>query len=365
MSVSTNHDISVELSDHTYTVTVQPGLLRDAGQRLRQLSNATRVGVLTDHHVGPLYLPLLRESLVVAGFDVIDASIPPGEDHKTLGDLLPVYDRFLNARLERSTPIIGLGGGIVTDMAGFVAATILRGVPLVQIPTTLLAMVDASVGGKTGVNHAVGKNLIGAFHQPAAVLIDTEVLRTLPPRELRSGLAECIKHDVIRDAEGFARLEREIDRALKLDIHYLSDLLAHNVAIKARVVEADPFERGERAHLNFGHTFGHAIETVTNYRYAHGECVALGMAAATFAAVRLGMFPNDQRKRVLAAIEKAGLPTTAPELPVDRVIEGMAFDKKVRGGKVQLVLPDRIGHVVVRDDVPPALIRDAVASLRE
>jgi 3-dehydroquinate synthase len=352
------------LEGHAYVVNVQPGLLREAGMRLRQLSKANRVGVLTDANVSPKYLPALRESLGSAGFDVVETSIAPGEEHKSLADLLPVYDAFLGARLERSTPVIGLGGGIVTDMAGFVAATILRGVPLVQVPTTLLAMVDASVGGKTGVNHAVGKNLIGAFHQPAAVLIDPDVLKTLPPRELRSGLAECIKHDVIRDAEGFARLEREIDRASRLDIDYLTDLVAHNVAIKARVVEADPFERGERAHLNFGHTFGHAIETVMEYRYAHGECVALGMAAATFAAVKLGMLPDDQRKRVLGVIEKAGLPTTAPQLPVDRVIEAMSFDKKVRAGKVRFVLPDRIGHVVIRDDVPADMIRAAVESLR-
>jgi 3-dehydroquinate synthase len=359
-----SHEVPVRLSDHSYTVTVQPGLLRDTGKRLRQLSKTNRVGVLTDTNVGPAYLSSLRESLGDAAFEVVDAAIPPGEDHKSLADLLPVYDKFLGARLERSTPVIGLGGGIVTDMAGFVAATILRGVPLVQIPTTLLAMVDASVGGKTGVNHAVGKNLIGAFHQPVAVLIDTEVLKTLPPRELRSGLAECIKHDIIRDVDGFARLERDIERALKLDIDYLTDLVAHNVAIKARVVEADPFERGERAHLNFGHTFGHAIETVMEYRYTHGECVALGMAAATDAAVKLGIFGEADRKRVLAVIEKAGLPIRAPELPVARVIDGMSFDKKVRSGKVRFVLPDRIGHVVVRDDVPADIVRDAIQSLR-
>src|SRR5439155_1065280 len=163
---------------------------------------------------------------------------------------------LLTAGIERSTPILALGGGVIGDVVGFVAATILRGVPLVQIPTTLLAMVDASVGGKTGVNHAVGKNLIGAFHQPIAILIDPTVLKTLPPRELRSGLAECIKHDIIRDADGFSRLEQNIPRALALDMNYLTDLVAHNVAIKARVVEPDPFEKAERAHLNFGHTFG-------------------------------------------------------------------------------------------------------------
>src|SRR2546423_7177865 len=207
-----------------------------------------------------------------------------------------------------------MGGGVIGDMAGFVAATVLRGVPFVQVPTTLLAMVDASVGGKTGVNHSTGKNLIGAFHQPIAVFIDPEVLRTLPERELRGGLAECIKHDIIRDSDGFARLEKNIARALSLDLDYLAELVAHNVAIKARVVEADPFEKGERAHLNFGHTFGHAIETVSHYSYSHGECVALGMVAAAKLAMDLGMIDDAARRRIVAVIEAAGLPTCGMKL---------------------------------------------------
>jgi 3-dehydroquinate synthase len=239
----------------------------------------------------------------------------------------------------------------------------MRGVKLFNVPTTLLGMVDASVGGKTGVNHHVGKNLIGAFHQPIAVWIDPAVLQTLPPRELRSGLAECIKHDIIRDGDGFARLEQNVHRALGLDLDYLTDLVAHNVAIKARVVESDPFERGERAHLNFGHTFGHAIETVSNYSYAHGECVALGMAAATFAAVRLGMLPAADRDRILGVIEKAQLPTRGLTLDPGQVVDAMQFDKKVKSGKVRFVLPDRIGHVVIRDDLAQELVRESVESL--
>jgi 3-dehydroquinate synthase len=225
-------------------------------------------------------------------------------------------------------------------------------------------MVDASVGGKTGINHAVGKNLIGAFHQPVAVLIDPAVLKTLPARELRGGLAECIKHDIIRDAEGFARLERDIGRALQLDLDYLTQLIAHNVAIKARVVEADPFEHGERAHLNFGHTFGHAIETVSRYAYSHGECVALGMVAASRLAVDLGMLDEPSRRRIVGVIEQAKLPIGRLELPTKDVVDTMIFDKKVRGGKVRFVLPDRIGHVMIRDDVPPELVTRAVDSLR-
>jgi 3-dehydroquinate synthase len=357
--------VPVEIpGSHRYEITVAPGLLGRAGEALRALSKASKAAIVTDSHLAATHLPGLRDSLAKAGFEPIVATLPSGEDHKTLSDLIPVYDALLNARIERTTPILALGGGVVGDMAGFVAATVLRGVPLVQIPTSLLAMVDASVGGKTGVNHAVGKNLIGAFHQPVAVLIDPQVLTTLPERELRGGLAECIKHDIIRDADGFAQLEHHIDRALALDIDYLAGLIAHNVAIKARVVEADPFERGERAHLNFGHTFGHAIETVSHYGYSHGECVALGMAAASCAAMKLGLIDDVARQRILNVIQKAGLPIGGLKLDVSEVVDVMHFDKKVKSGRVRFILPDRIGHVVIRDDVPEPVVREAVESLR-
>jgi 3-dehydroquinate synthase len=346
-----------------YEITVAPGLLARAGELLRTLSKSKKAAVVTDSHLAVSHLPALRASLETAGFEPIVATLPSGEDHKTLTDLLPVYDALLGARVERSTPVLALGGGVVGDMTGFVAATVLRGVPFVQIPTSLLAMVDASVGGKTGVNHAVGKNLIGAFHQPIAVLIDPQVLTTLPERELRGGLAECIKHDIIRDAEGFGRLEKEIGRALALDIDYLAELIAHNVAIKARVVEADPFEKGERAHLNFGHTFGHAIETVSHYEYSHGECVALGMVAAARAAERLGMIDAATRGRIVHVIKAAGLPVAGMTLDVDEVVGSMYFDKKVRGGRLRFILPDRLGHVVIRDDVPEGVVREAVGAV--
>ena len=240
----------------------------------------------------------------------------------------------------------------------------MRCVAFINIPTTLLSMVDASIGSKTAINTKFGKNLIGAFHQPVAVYIDPAVLKTLPARELHSGLAECIKHDIIRDPEGFDLLEREIARALELDLNFLTQLVAHNVAIKARVVEADPFERGERAHLNFGHTFGHAIETVSHYSYSHGECVALGMVAASRLATDLGMLDETSRQRIVAVIERAQLPVRGLSLPTKDIVENMMFDKKVRGGKVRFVLPDRIGHVVIRDDIPPAAVTRAVNSLR-
>ena len=348
----------------SYPIHVSPGLLAEVGAILRTMSKSKKVAVVTEPAIGALHLPALRASLEASGFEVITAPLTGGEDHKTLADLLPVYDALLSARIERTTPVLALGGGLVGDMTGMAAATILRGIPFVQIPTTLLAMVDASVGGKTAVNHAVGKNLIGAFHQPIAVLIDPATLMTLPPRELRSGLAECIKHEIIRDAEGFAQLEQHITRARALELTYLTDLISHNVAIKARVVESDPFENAERAHLNLGHTFGHAIETLSHYAYSHGECVALGMTAAADAAVRLGMLDEPSRQRIVSLIQAAGLPTSGMTLDPSAVVDALIFDKKVRSGRVRFVLPDRIGHVVIRDDVPPEIVRAAVESLQ-
>jgi 3-dehydroquinate synthase len=356
--------VQANVEGRRYDITIRRGLLGDVGEILSKLTRSKKAALITDSNVGSRYAAGLVQSLRGAGIEPIVATIPAGEDHKTLAHIAPVYDLLLSARIERTTPVFALGGGVIGDMAGFVAATVLRGVPFVQVPTTLLAMVDASVGGKTGINHAAGKNLIGAFHQPIAVLIDPDVLATLPERELRGGLAECIKHDIIRDAEGFAALERDIPRAASRDIDYLGGLVAHNVAIKAKVVEADPFEKGERAHLNFGHTFGHAIETVSHYAWSHGQCVALGMAAAARAACDLGMLDEASQRRIVALIEKAGLPVRGMRLDTNAVVEAMIFDKKVKGGRVRFILPDRIGHVVIRDDVPAEIVTRAVESLR-
>jgi 3-dehydroquinate synthase len=275
-----------------------------------------------------------------------------------------IYDALLGHRIERSSVVIGLGGGVLGDMAGFAAATVLRGVPFVQIPTTLLAMVDASVGGKTGVNHAMGKNLIGSFHQPIAVLIDPKTLATLPPGLISEGLAECIKHEIIRDADGFHALETNIGRAMNLEMDYLTVLIAHNVGIKARVVEADPMERGERAHLNFGHTFGHAIEKVSHLEVSHGSAVALGMCAATWVAREMKMLDQSSRDRIVRLIEAANLPTMMPRsIGSADVFAAMAHDKKVEASRLRLVLPDRLGHAVIRDDVPDDVIRAGIESL--
>jgi 3-dehydroquinate synthase len=359
-----DQSVPVDLGPQSYNITVAPGLLERIGSALTPLFSPRKVAIITDSTVAPLHLATLQKSLESAGFSCVVSILPAGESHKTLTDLQTCYDTLLRSGIERTTPIIALGGGVVGDMAGFVAATILRGVPFVQVPTTLLSMVDASVGGKTGVDHAIGKNLIGAFHQPKAVLIDPQVLTTLPPRELRSGLAECIKHDLIADVAGFDNLETNIGRALKLDLDYLTQLIAHNVAIKAKVVAADPFEKGIRAHLNFGHTFGHAIESVSNYQYSHGESIALGMQAAAYTSVQLKLLDDASAKRIKAVTHKAGLPVNGLKLDRQQIVDAMLFDKKVQAGKVRLVLLDGIGKAVIRSDVPPDIIIAAIDTLR-
>jgi 3-dehydroquinate synthase len=357
--------VPVTVEGRRYDIHIQAGLLKELGTAVSHFTRSSKAAIVTDSHVGPRYAEAAVQSLKSAGIATVIATIPAGEDHKNFSELAKIFDVILEHKIDRSTPILALGGGVVGDMTGFVAATVLRGVPFIQVPTTLLAMVDASVGGKTGINHATGKNLIGSFHQPLAVLIDPETLRTLPARELRSGLAECIKHDIIRDADAFARLETDIHRALQCDIAYLARLIAHNVAIKAMVVEADPFEKGERAHLNFGHTFGHAIETVSQYDYSHGECVAFGMVAASRLAADLGMLDAPSCRRIIDVIAKAELPVKGMKLDPKTVADAMIFDKKVRAGRIRFILPDRIGHVVIRDDVPANAALAAIQSLGE
>ena len=363
--MSLSRTVAVQIEPNPYNVTIQPGLLADAGKLLRSISRTDKAAIITDSRVTAFHAQPLADSLEKVGIESVLVIIPAGESHKTLPHLLPVYDRLLASRIERSTPVIALGGGVIGDMAGFVAATILRGVPFIQMPTTLLAMVDASVGGKTGVDHSMGKNLIGAFYQPKAVFADPSLLGTLPMPELRSGLAECIKHDLIRDADHFKKLAKILPAALTLDPKALTDLIAHNVEIKARVVAADPHERGERAHLNLGHTFGHAIETVSNFSYSHGEAVSLGVVAATYVSEKLGWLNEDDREAILQTLQLAGLPTGKLTIDGSAVYQAMKSDKKVQDGQIRLVLLEQIGKVVVRQNVPEATIREAIESLRE
>ncbi|MEX0774462.1 MAG: 3-dehydroquinate synthase [Phycisphaeraceae bacterium] len=361
--------IALTLPHHRYDIRIEPGALAHLGDRAKQVVPHGRAALFMDAAVAATHGQAATDSLTKAGYQVVAHQVPSGEVHKTLDTVRRLYDVLLDARLERKSPVIALGGGVVGDTVGFVAATYLRGVPFVQCPTTLLAMVDASVGGKVGVDVPQGKNLIGAFHQPSLVVIDTDTLSTLPPRELRCGLAECVKHGVIRDAALFDWIADHVDDIRRLDGDTLVELVARNVQIKANVVMADEKETGERAHLNFGHTFAHAIETTTGYgaggSYQHGEAVALGMVAATRLAVDIRRCPAAVLGALVELLQKIGLPTRAEQLPATgKLMDAMLSDKKVAGGKVRLVLPDRLGAVSIVNDAPREAIVAAWDSLR-
>lgn len=357
--------VRVELPGERYDVIIERGALIRLGDIARVVAPHRSAVLITDLNVAGLYLTAAEASLRAAGYGrILVHTVAPGETNKSLATFARLAGDVLTARIDRRTPVIALGGGIVGDTAGFVAATVLRGVPFIQVPTTLLAMVDASVGGKVGVNVPAGKNLVGAFKQPAVVVIDPACLTTLPEREYRGGLAECVKHDVIRDAAGFALLEASVRALATRDIDFLADLIAHNVALKAAVVQADPYETGERAHLNFGHTFGHAFETVSDYAYAHGEAVSLGVVAATRLAVALKLCAHEDAERVIALLRALQLSTGGVTLNTDEILAVMAFDKKATQDGLRFVLPDRIGHVTLRSGVDENLVRAAIESVR-
>ena len=358
--------VELTLAHHRYAVIIEPGLLARLGATVRDVAPHARAALVADAAIADTHGQAALASLTQAGYDTTFTTMAAGEQHKTLATVARLHETLLNARLERKSPLIALGGGIVGDTAGFAAATCLRGIPLVQVPTTLLAMVDASVGGKTGVNVPQGKNLIGAFHQPSLVAIDPDTLATLPPRELRAGLAECVKHAIIRDAALFAFLEANHRRIVRLDSDVMVELLERNVRIKAAVVIADEKEAGERAHLNLGHTFAHAIEAGTAYgRYLHGEAVALGLVAATRLAVEHELCPPELLPRVEALLAAVELPTRAADLPAtDKLIEIMRHDKKVAAGRIRLVLPTALGRVDIVDTVDDDAIAAAWDALR-
>lgn len=353
--------IDLKLPHHRYAIHIESGSLARLGKLVKDLAPHDRAALLADGNV--FYEPFSEgavASLKKAGYNLTTSTVDPGEDRKNLDTAANLYNVLVEARLERKSPVIALGGGVITDTVGFVAATYLRGVPLIQCPTTLVAMVDASVGGKTGVNLPHGKNLVGSFYQPLAVVIDPDTLATLPPRELRCGLAECIKHAMIRDADLFDWTEQNLDAITALDGKAIVELLKRNVRIKADIVMADEKEAGERAHLNFGHTFAHAIEAISGYgHYHHGEAVALGMVAAAHVGVATGRIGADVLDRLMGLLNRIGLPTRADDLaPTPRLVEAMQLDKKVTDGKVRLVLPDKIGAVTIVDDTPA----DAIAA---
>lgn len=357
--------VPIELPHHFYDITIEPGVLDVLGTTVRSLASHARCMLIVDEHVMELHGHQAVESLRAAGFDPLIHIMPSGEAHKTLETVRQAYDAMLDAKLERRSPVIALGGGVTGDTAGFVAATYLRGVPFFQCPTTLLAMVDASVGGKVGVNVPQGKNLIGAFYQPHAVLMDPIVLQTLPPRELLCGLAECIKHGVIRDADLFDWIDQHAEDILAHKPDDMVELLTRNVRIKAAVVVEDEKEAGVRAHLNFGHTFAHAIEATCGYgQVLHGEAVALGMVAAATLAADLGRCEPGLRDRLVALLEKVGLPTRTEMVATEELMTAMTLDKKVRDAKLRLVLPDRMGAVSIVADAPTDRIAAAWETIR-
>lgn len=336
----------VDLGERTYKIHCGSRLLLRTGSYLQNLDLAAPCLVVSNATVADLYWPAVEAGLKEAGFQPHLALVPDGEEAKSLEVAAELYNAALDAGIERRAAIIALGGGVVGDVAGFIAATWLRGVPFIQLPTTLLAQVDSSVGGKVAVNHPGGKNLIGAFYQPRVVLADTDTLATLPPREIRAGLAEVIKYGVIADADFFAYLEEHLEQALTGDRGVLENIILRCCALKAEVVAGDERESGRRAILNFGHTVGHAVEAVTGFNtYRHGEAVAMGMVAASRIATRRGMFTQAETSRLVHLLKRAGLPVELPTLDQAAFRKALGHDKKIARGQLRMVLPEKLGQV--------------------
>jgi 3-dehydroquinate synthase len=352
--------LTVGLDDRSYPIHIGSGLLARA-DLLRPHLHSQKAAVISNTTVAPLYMEGLRANLQSLGVEVIPVVLPDGEAYKNAETMALIYDALLSNRCERNTTIIALGGGVIGDMTGFAAATYLRGVPFIQVPTTLLAQVDSSVGGKTGINHPLGKNMIGAFYQPQVVLADISTLSTLPDKELRAGIAEVIKYGLIRDLPFFEWLEQNMEKLLARDQAVLEYAIARSCRNKAEVVAADERESGERALLNLGHTFGHAIEAGMGYgAWLHGEAVAAGTLLAADLSHRLGWLREEDVARIHKLHERAGLPVMAPALGTEKYLQMMGLDKKVASGKMRFILLKAIGHGVVSGDVPESLLRQTL-----
>ncbi|MBS0168796.1 MAG: 3-dehydroquinate synthase [Nitrospira sp.] len=340
--------IHVALGARSYDIRIRRGLLKDLGAELTRLRRTGKVGVITDRNLARHYLKSVMRLLKTAGFTVVPMILPPGERTKTLRSIAKVMDTLVDARFERSSTLLALGGGVIGDLTGFAAAIYQRGIPFVQVPTSLVAQVDSSVGGKTGVDHPKGKNLIGAFNQPQAVLIDPAILRTLPTREWIAGLAEVIKYGVIADLPFFEYVEQHIDRILKLDDEAVAHIVKRSCEIKAQVVSEDECEADRRRILNFGHTIGHALESLGGYKgLIHGEAVAVGMVYEADLARHLGYCTQEVVDRVRRVVEAAGLPARLPDVSFPDLWNAMQQDKKVSAGTIYCVVPDSLGTVRV------------------
>ncbi len=353
--------LNVELGERTYPIAIGPGLLADPAALVRHVGGH-KAAIVTNTTVAPLYLERVAAPLRAAGKEVVEIVLPDGEEHKQWGSLMAVFDALLANKCDRKTTLIALGGGVIGDLTGFAAASYMRGVPFVQIPTTLLAQVDSSVGGKTGINHPLGKNMIGAFYQPRAVLADTSTLDTLPARELSAGLAEVIKHGAILDGEFFDWIEANIARLVAREPDALAHAIARSCEIKADVVRKDEREGGLRAVLNFGHTFGHAIEAGLGYgAWLHGEAVGCGMVMAADLSQRLGLIDAASVERLRKLVKAAGLPVVAPDLGAERWIELMEVDKKNEGGAIKFILLKPLGSPSIAS-APQELLRATLAA---
>jgi 3-dehydroquinate synthase len=354
--------VSVALGSRSYPIHIGGGVLSRPDLIVPHLSQP-RVAIVTNPIVAELYLDPLSSPLQRQGVAVVPVILPDGESHKTWETLNLVFDRLLSQRCERKTTLIALGGGVIGDITGFAAATYLRGVPFIQVPTTLLAQVDSSVGGKTGINHPLGKNMIGAFYQPRVVLADTDTLRSLPDRELAAGLAEVIKYGLIRDAAFMTWLEANIERLVARDADALAHAVRRSCEIKAEIVSEDETEAGVRALLNLGHTFGHAIEAGMGFgTWLHGEAVAAGCVLAARMSQRMGLLAESDVARATDLFKRAGLPAQAPALGVARYLELMGLDKKVEQGRLRLILLERIGQAFVTSDFPQHALEDVLGT---
>ena len=351
------HTLTVDLGDRRYPIHIGAGLLARLGELAALHLTARRCLLVTDSRVAPLYGAAATASLAAAGFTVVRHTIPEGEPSKSIEQFMAIQDGLVAMAADRATAVVALGGGVVGDLAGFAAACYMRGVPFVQVPTTLLAQVDSSVGGKTAINHPQAKNTIGSFYQPRLVVADTATLATLERRQLRAGFAEVVKYGVIWDAAIFAQLERDLDALLALDPTALAPVIHRCCAIKAEVVTRDEREGGLRAILNFGHTLGHAVETLAGYgELLHGEAVAIGMVAAARLGETLGHTEPGTATRIERLLARAGLPTAFPLLPGDRLLATLTHDKKAVAGIPRFVLASRIGAVTLVDSVAPAAL---------
>ncbi|BAO43116.1 3-dehydroquinate synthase [Thiolapillus brandeum] len=352
--------LDVDLGERSYPIYIGQDLLSDAELFRRHIASQ-QVMVVSNDTVAPLYMQALVDSL--HGMQLEQVVLPDGEKYKTLDILNRIFDGLLGYRFDRGCTLIALGGGVIGDMTGFAAACYQRGVNFIQVPTTLLSQVDSSVGGKTGVNHPLGKNMIGAFYQPQAVVIDIDTLKTLPARELSAGLAEVIKHGIIKDEGYFSWLEAHMQDLRSLDAEALAHAVKGSCIIKSRVVSADEREAGQRALLNFGHTFGHAIETGMGYgNWLHGEAVGAGMCMAARMSRLLGWLSPEEETRITALIEAAGLPVTPPDLSPGRFMELMSVDKKVMAGQLRLVLLKGIGKALISEDFSMEVLQETLQS---